>query len=284
MGTGGYKILTNRINKETYNIDLIWFYENINTEYNLESFNKLKTIFTNSYAFQSLDDGFEHFYSKKNSNFKIILVIVSGELFGRYTKKIKDDINKIINIPYTFIYTSTNFKLTLLFPDLDEDHIFSYDTRICVNNSFYNPGGVYDNFNNLLSRIKNICKNINNNSIIKPRIKEKLNYEGILTFEYLESEEDLLAPAIYKDIITNEEITEEDCKNFHNYIISYKDKKLNCLIKGLKLFKYIPYEILCKYWARCYTIESDFYKILNNNLMKSKLKPNYKTFIKMLYT
>ena len=284
MGTGGYKILTNRINKETYNIDLIWFYGYTSTVYNQESFNKLKTIFTNSYAFQSLDDGFDHFYSKKNSNFKIILVIVCGELFGRYTKKIKDNINRIINIPYTFIYTSTHFKLILLDPESDNNHILSYDTRICVNNSFYNPGGVYDNFNNLLSGIKNICKNINDISIIKPRIKEKLNYEGILTFEYLESEEDLLAPAIYKDIITNEEITEEDCKNFHNYIISYKDKNLNCLIKGLKLFKYIPYEILCKYWSRCYTIESDFYKILNNNLMKSKLKPNYKTFIKMLYT
>jgi len=284
MGTGALNISNNLIKKETYNIDLIWFDENINNIYNQESFNKLKTIFINSYGFQSLDDGFEHFYSKQKKNFKIILVIVSGKLFGRYTKKIKDNIKKIINIPYTFIFTSKNFKGTLLDPSFDNDHILSYDTRISVNNSFYNPGGVYDNFNNLLSGIENICKDINDISIIKTRIKEKLNYEGVLTFEYLESEEDLLAPAIYKDIITNEEITEEDCKNFHDYIISYKETNLNCLIKGLELFKYIPYEILCKYWARCYTIESDFYKILNNNLMKSKIKPNYKTFIKMLYT
>ena len=55
------------------------------------------------------------------------------------------------------------------------------------------------------------------------------------------------------------------------------------MIKNLNLFRYVPFEILRKYWARFYTIESDFYKVLNNNLMKSKLSFNFKTFIKMLY-
>jgi len=58
---------------------------------------------------------------------------------------------------------------------------------------------------------------------------------------------------------------------------------LNELIKNLYLFKYVPFEILNKYWARCYTVESDFYKVLNNNLMKSNLSFNFKIFIKMLY-
>ena len=52
----------------------------------------------------------------------------------------------------------------------------------------------------------------------------------------------------------------------------------------MDLFKYIPFEILNKYWARCYTIESDFYKMLNNQLMNSQLPFNYKIYIKMLYT
>ena len=108
----------------------------------------------------------------------------------------------------------------------------------------------------MLIKIKNITNNIDSIININPRVKEKINYEGILTFEYLESEEDLLAPALYKDIITNEVITEEDCKKFHEFIISLNEKDLNCLIKNLYLFKYIPYEILTKYWARCYTIDS----------------------------
>ena len=125
---------------------------------------------------------------------------------------------------------------------------------------------------------------MNSDINIVPRSIEKMNYEGIMTFEYLESEEDLLAPSLYKDIIVNEEITEEDCIKFHQFILSFNEEDLNYLIQKLTFFKYIPRQILSKYWTRCYTIESNFYKLLNNNLMKSKLTHNYKTFIKMLYT
>ena len=275
---------TKKRNNRTFDIDLLWFDENIYNSINQSLFNKLNSVFINCKRFQSLDEGFNNFYKDKNKIFKIILVVVSGRLFGRYIKKIKDNINKIINIPYTFIFTSTNYKNILLDKSSDEDHLVSYDTKISINNGFYNPGKVYDNFDELIYEIETIASKIDSFITINPRIDEKINYEGILTFEYLENEEDLLAPALYKDIITNEIITEEDCFKFHEFIISFNEKNLNDLIKNLKLFKYIPYEILSKYWARCYTIESDFYKILNNNLMKSKLTQNYKTFIKMLYT
>ena len=103
---------------------------------------------------------------------------------------------------------------------------------------------------------------------IKPKRKDKIKYEGELTFEYLEREEDLLTPSLYKNIITNEEITEEQCKDFHKHILSFNDEELKKLIKNLVFFKYVPLQILSKYWARCYSIESDFYRALNNNLMK----------------
>ena len=129
-----------------------------------------------------------------------------------------------------------------------------------VNDGFYNPGSVYDNFDELLNEMNIINNKIESNHKIRQRNEDKINYEGLLTFEYLESEEDLLAPALYKEIITNEKITKEDYKNFHNFILSLNDTELNNLIKNLDLFKYIPFEILSKYWSRCYTIESDFYK------------------------
>ena len=52
---------------------------------------------------------------------------------------------------------------------------------------------------------------------------------------------------------------------------------------NLKYFQEIPIEILSKYLARAYTYETDFYKIINYDLMKSKMNGNYKTFIKILY-
>jgi len=268
------------------NIRVIWFDEAINNEENQKFFKQLKSEFKYINGFQSLDEGFKHFYKSiiENENeFKIIFVIVSGRLFGEYIKKFKNNINKIINIPYTYIFTSDSYKKLLLNQKEDEYHILSYDTMITVNDGFYNPGGVYDDFDKLFNDLKKNMKKIKLDIKIKPRIKDKINYEGVLTFEYLEREEDLLAPPLYKEIITNEEITEEHCKNFHKHILSFNDGELNKLIKYLDFFKYVPFEILSKYWARFYTIESDFYKILNNNLMKSKLSFNYKTFIKVLY-
>ena len=265
-------------------IRIIWFDENIYNESNQSYFKKFNSVFNDFKGFNSLDEGFENLYANKEQMFKIILVIVSGKLFGRYVKKIKDNINRIINIPYTFIFTSINFKKIIFEPLFDKDHKLSYDTSISINNGFYNPGGVYDSFEELLNKLIIIYKKMDSIIHIEPRINTKINYEGILTFEYLESEYDLLAPALYKDILTNEGITDEDCKQFHEFILSLDNKELNCLLKNLNLFKNIPYEILSKFWARGYTVESKFYKILNNNLMKSILTPFYKTFIKMLYT
>ena len=263
-------------------IDTIWFDESIDNEENQEYLELLNSI-SNCKGCKSLDEGFNEFYSNENGNeFKIIFVIVSGRLFGRYVQKLKENINKIINIPYTYVFTSSFFREILLQKEPDKEHILSYDTMISIKDGFYNPGGVYDDFDELLSEIKE--KKLGPKIAIKPRLQQKLNYEGILTFEYLQSEEDLLAPALYKDIITNEKITKEDCKNFHKYILSFNDEELNGLFKNLNLFEYIPFEILSKYWIRGYTIESDFYKVLNNDLMKSKLPFNYKTFINMMYT
>ena len=92
-------------------LSLLWYDENIYDEYNQNCFNKLKSFFSNSKRFQSLDEGFDNFYLNDNQRFKITLVIVSGKLFGRYVKKIKDNVNKIINIPFTFILLQIILKV-----------------------------------------------------------------------------------------------------------------------------------------------------------------------------
>ena len=133
-------------------------------------------------------------------------------------KKIKNNINKIINIPYTYIFTSENYRKVLMKLVPDKEHILSYDTMIALNDSFYNPGGIYDDFDILLKEMKKLNEKIVSKVKINRIRQDKINYEGILTFEYLENEEELLAPALYKDIITNEKIAKEDCKNFHKFI------------------------------------------------------------------
>ena len=117
-------------------IDIIWFDENINNEENQDYLNSLNSSYKNL-GYNSLDEGFKNFYSKGNGDdFKIIFVIVSGRLFGRYVRKLRENINKIINIPYTYVFTSSNFRKILLQQEPDKDHILSYDTMISIKMAF----------------------------------------------------------------------------------------------------------------------------------------------------
>ena len=180
------------VSHQKENNNIIWFDEMIYNKENKNFFNQLKLLFNNIKGYQSLDEGFENFYrNKENKNFQIVLVIISGKLFGRYIKKLKENINKIINIPYTYIFTSSNFKKLLLKEIPDKNHELCYDTMVRVNNGFYNPGGVYDDFDYLLEDFKMKIKVIKSSRNVKARDEDKINYEGVLTFEYLEKEEDL---------------------------------------------------------------------------------------------
>ena len=46
--------------------------------------------------------------------------------------------------------------------------------------------------------------------------------------------------------------------------------------------KEIPNEIISKYWARAYTLESPFYKEMNEDLRSSKIN-KYLSYIQMMY-
>ena len=56
----------------------------------------------------------------------------------------------------------------------------------------------------------------------------------------------------------------------HN-IYSEKNKKVNDLLEPINGIPEIPIEILCKYYARLYTIESDFYKDINKLLRERNI-------------
>ena len=193
----------------------------------------------------------------------------------------KENINKIINIPWVIIFTSEKFENILQQKIPDEEHILSYDTLNGINDSFYNPGGIVSDFKELKKRLLLFKQGLNTN--IKKRKIDKHNFEGVLTFEYLQNEEDLLAPALYKEIIANEEIKKEEKINLINYFLSFKNNNLENLFLNLKNYESIPIEILSKYSTRAYTYETYFYKTINCDLMKSKMNDNYKTFIKLLY-
>ena len=91
-----------------------------------------------------------------------------------------------------------------------------------------------------------------------------------------------MAPILYKDIITKRKITYDEIIQFNKYLLSIGNPEINYLIEPISILRYTPIDIVCKYWARIYTIECAFYKQLNNKLMNSEFKL-YDIYIKTLY-
>ena len=258
--------------------NVLWFDENINDEDNFEYLEKMKKKFVSVKGYTNIEEGFENYYV---NDFSLIVTIVSGRLWGRYLSFFKKKINQILNIPYTIIFTSEDYKSILYKIKSDKEHNMSYDTLVDIGDPFYNPGGVVSCIEDLIAKIESL--EISYKFQAKTRLINKYQYEGLLTFEYLENEEDLIAPALYKDIITNEPLEREEIIKIMDYLITFNNDDLRELIVQLKYFDRIPIEILSKYMIRCYTFESDFYRTINFDLMHSKMENIYKSFIKLLY-
>ena len=104
-----------------------------------------------------------------------------------------------------------------------------------------------------------------------------------LTFEYIDSIEKLTIPIFFKSLIDNASIDNMDeyTNSLYNDYSKNNDK-LKILLDSIKSMRNIPIEILSKYYARLYTIESNFYKDINKDLLLNK-KEKYLSFIKTLY-
>ena len=116
----------------------------------------------------------------------------------------------------------------------------------------------------------------------KPINKKDIIEEDQLTFEYIDCKEKLVLPLFYKSLIeiTHTDNIEKFTEYLYNKYSSYKE--INTLLNSIKYISDIPIELLSKYYARLYTIESDFYKDINKELRR-KEKDKYLSYIKLLY-
>ena len=112
--------------------------------------------------------------------------------------------------------------------------------------------------------------------------------EGHLTFEYIDCEEKLYYPILYKALIDSTKIDNIDLftsKIYNKY--KNNSNKIKNLLNSIENIQNIPVELLSKYYARLYTAESDnnnnnFYSDINKDLRENK-KDNYLSYIKILY-
>ena len=242
-------------------MNVIWFDENYDNEENTGYINELKGYHNLKIkCFKDIEEGMKYI---KTIEFVETNIIISGRLYGKFIDKFKEELKDIYIIPKIIIFTKN--KDTFL---KNNNEYKNY-----IDNSFYNLGG-----------IKTIFKDIKD-FILKPLNKKIMNRddEGHLTFEYIDCEEKLYYPILYKALIDTTRIDNIDIftsKIYNEY--KKKSTKIKNLLNTIENIQNIPVELLSKYYARLYTIESDFYKDINNDLRNDQ-KENYLTFIKILY-
>jgi len=273
---------TSSNNKNNENGFIICINKNVNNEENKSYFTYLTKRKFTIQAYNNIELGLNEILYNKENYFKEIYVILSGSFYQDFILKFKERLQNIFVVPKIVIFTKNK-----------ESFLEKNDNiKDIIENKFYNLGGIQVLFKGIYEDFL-----INKKWKKKYEIKNKsLNndLEGEqYTFEKIDNKLGLYLPTFYKSLI---KLNEKDIFNelTHYLYDTYKDNKwIKELLEQIDEIPDIPIEILCKYYARLYTIESKFYNDLNKSLRLLKEgellfcanKNNYYSiaFIKSLY-
>jgi len=246
---------------------LVWIDSEINNEEN----NLYKNYLCKFFKVSTFINESEGINQIKQFKFEKIHIIVSGRLFKNFIKLIKTEIAKISCIIDIIVFTSDARK-----PFIEE---------ICNKEKFILDGYFFEK-KNIFTKISEVRDYLLSSN--------KINNIQREIFEKIEKEEQLL-PCIYYKSFFKDTITKEEIHDFNQYLMNnfnfnkkenkyvYDDKEqMKKLIGQLENMPDMPNEIICKYWMRAYTLETDFYKIMNEKLQIKK-GDFFCPYIKMIY-
>ena len=106
--------------KKNFIKNVIWIDENIYDKENMDYSLALRLKYELFFEFTDIKEAFQKLYI---NDFLIKIMIVSGKLWGRYLSFFKENLNKIIGVPYTIVFTSENYKEILLSKKNDKEKI-----------------------------------------------------------------------------------------------------------------------------------------------------------------
>ena len=255
---GGIKSLEK--NEDNY---YIWIDSNVKNEENSDYAKILSKLYKNLSLFTNVKDALMYLQTIK---FKLTYIIISGSLFLEYIYLFKNIENNISTAPKLIIFTSESTKEKL-----------KYEKEI--KNSFYNIGGLAIYFEEVEAFLN---KNIFGKELdfVRPLRRDKIQTGGDFSFQIIENKDDLIGPINLNDLIIKPNRAE--FKAFDKYLIDNYGDIMNELISQIFGVD-CPDPLRIKYWLRAYTLETKFYKDMNNDLMKEKSKL-YLPYIKLLYS
>ena len=241
---------------------LVWIDAKVNNEENRNYQKILKEKYNlNIRTFEVAEFGVDDL---EKIQFESIFVITSGTIYPEFFEYMKRTYEELRVVPFSIIFTSSTKNFINKHKNDEIGKIY--------NKTFFNRGGVVDNFEGVLSFIDDIYTNLNNFKICN-------KYEGIFTKDYtglivFQNFKDISSlPQFYKDIYKNKTIDLDLLNDFTKFfLLNFCTKNIEKLLKPLILFKEVPEVIISKWWARTYTHESPFYSVMNKSLMKSEYK------------
>jgi len=239
---------------------IIWIDENVDNEENTQYQKELESIHLLKYRlFKEIDKAIKHM---KFIEFEETKVIISDKLYSEFVNKFKENIVDMCVAPKIIIFTKDKEKFIKNNKEYQED-----------SNLFYKFGGIATTFDEIKKFLKD--------EIIPPKMKKIEDIQ--LTFEYIDSMEKLSLPIFFKSLIDNVSIDKmNEYSNSLYKTYSKNNKDLKILLDSIKSMINVPIQLLSKYYARLYTIESEFYRNINKDLGLNK-KEKYLPFIKTLY-
>ena len=212
---------------------------------------------------------------KKEDIYSPIFIITSGTIYPEFYKFFKNAVTYIKNLPVQIIFTSST---TTFLNAHKNDEIGKQIGK------FYNLGGVTDTFSKVKEFIIKINQKLEDFWVnCKYSYEKAQDFTGLQTFTYLETDSSLNIPLLYKNIVENSAINYNEINILVDFILTnFGNERICELLLGMILFNDIPEPILSKFFARAYTLESPFYGIMNQHLMKKDFDI-YSTYIKLLY-
>ena len=192
------------------------------------------------------------FKKMKSIKFDIVIIIISGRLIEDYLKLFKEQIYFLYIIPIYIIVTyHKDIIINLLKEKYSED----------LNNNLINIENIAstsEKFENLLNKYLEDVQS----KIILGNLKRPKDYDYCFNFEYIERNEPIIFPNLYKKIMENTKVSHSEIKDFNVFLLNNfgKEPNINELISKLIKAENIYDEIIAKCWARVYTFESSFFK------------------------
>ena len=265
------------------NNNVIWLDPNIDIIENSEKL-KLKLDSLNIKIIKNLNEAINHL---KKTKFKQIKLILTEEIYPKFVQKYKE------NLVYM------NFSLTVYIYKITEEGkiIFNnnYNSNNDNNNINYinnNDNKEYTTYEEILFEFGGIINDLDELENILKLGKDILEYEETkkdtfdipvqLTFEFIDNKTKLLLPLSFKSLIdkaANDNMIEYTNTIFDVYSHNSDIRKL---LNDIQSFNNITIENLSKYYAKFYTIESGFYRDINESLRLNDVE-KFLTFIRTLY-